>query len=159
MECSYFTKPLSPVHESYHQPCEDELTGSLELEPVYFLCGGCLVAVVLLLFMAVALGLLTAVMFPIGCCLCTTLPTERLDFPPRLFIAWTLPTLLEYQVRMLVPSGIASKLTLHMASLGGGAFFAALAQARPQYGCGWANKQRSLPHVWRHSNYTPRTYI
>jgi len=38
------------------------------------------------------------------------------------FEAWTLPTLLEYEVSTLAPWGIASKITVHTASLGGGAF-------------------------------------
>jgi hypothetical protein len=63
------------------------------------------------------------------------LPTERMDFPARFFRAWALPTLLEYQVRTLAPSGIASKLTLHMESLGGGVFFAALARSPTVWVC------------------------
>lgn len=92
----------------------------------------CLVAVILMLFVAVALGLLTVVLFSIGCRLCTALPTEGMDFPAWFFSARTLSTLLEYQISALPPSGIASNLTVHMASL---RVFAALAQDRPQYGC------------------------
>jgi len=94
-------------------------------------------AVVLVVFMAVALQFLTAVLFSIGRCLCTTLPTERVGFPARFFVAWSLPALLDNQLRIRAPSGFVGKLTLHTASLGFSccAFFAVLAQARPQYGC------------------------
>lgn len=53
-------------------------------------------AIILVALVRVALGFLTAVLFSTGCCLCTTLPTKRVDFTTRFLIAWSLPTLLEH---------------------------------------------------------------
>jgi len=97
----------------------------------------CTMVIALVAFVRVGLGFLTAALVSIGCLVCTILPTKRMDFPARFFMAWSLPTLLEHLLRIQAPSEIASKLTLHIASLGlgGGAVFAAYAQVRPQYGC------------------------
>lgn len=94
-------------------------------------------AIILVAFLRVALGLLTAVLFSTSCRLCTTLPTKRVDFPTRFLIAWSLPTLLEHRVRTQPLSELVSELTLHMEFLGSGdgAALAALAQVRPQYSC------------------------
>ena len=68
-------------------------------------------------------------------CFTSAAATKRMEFPAWFFRAWTSPTLQEYYVSTLAPSGIASKITVHVASLRGGAFLAALAHPQYRYVC------------------------
>jgi hypothetical protein len=97
--------------------------------------------VILGLFISVALGLLPVI---ISCSVSTALLAERVKFPAGILITWSLPTLLEHQVRTHAPSGIASQLTLHMASFGDGASFGVAAQAHPQI----CYKKGPTVHYW-----------